>query len=134
LLKLLAKKKNKKISDTIFINSHYNAYTDKFQILSENKNKSGIYCFNNFINGKQYIGSSDNLRRRFMEYFNINHLESQNYMPICRALLKHGYSNSLFSIKICEYCEVAELLIREKYYINLLGSSYNTVKDRLGGG
>jgi len=30
--------------------------------------------FTNKINGKRYIGSSDNLRRRFIQYFNTNHL------------------------------------------------------------
>jgi group I intron endonuclease len=48
-------------------------------------------------------------------------------MYICCALLKHDYSN--FKLEILEYCEVSELLIREKYYIDLLGSEYNTVKD-----
>jgi group I intron endonuclease len=48
-------------------------------------------------------------------------------MAICCALLKHGYSN--FSITILEYCEVSELLTREKYYIDLLVSEYNIVKD-----
>jgi group I intron endonuclease len=51
-------------------------------------------------------------------------------MYICRSLLKHGYSNfSCPEGKIWEYCEPSELLIREKYYIDLLGSEYNTVKD-----
>ena len=35
-------------------------------------------------------------------------------MNICRALLKHGYSN--FSLEIIEYCEVSDLLIKEKHY------------------
>jgi len=30
--------------------------------------------FQNSINGKRYIGSSDNLKRRFLQYFNINYL------------------------------------------------------------
>jgi hypothetical protein len=35
-----------------------NLDTYKAQILSENKSKSGIYCFKNLINEKRYIGSS----------------------------------------------------------------------------
>jgi hypothetical protein len=54
------------------------------------------------------------VNRRFREYFNKNHLLKNKCMPICCALLKHGYSN--FSITIIEYFEVAELLIREKHY------------------
>jgi hypothetical protein len=44
----------------------YNAKTDRKQILQDNKDKSGIYMFKNLINGKQYVGSSNNLRRRFL--------------------------------------------------------------------
>jgi len=46
----------------------------------------------NLINGK-YVGSSENLKIRFLQYFNTNHLIKQNYMYIYRALLKHGYYN-----------------------------------------
>jgi len=58
--------------------------------------------FKNLNNGKQYIGSSQNLRARFLNYFNINHLLRSKSMAICCALLKHGYSN--FSLTIIEYC------------------------------
>jgi group I intron endonuclease len=71
-------------------------------LASENKNKSGIYMWKNLINGKQYIGSSVDLRNRFYQYFNTNYLTRDNYMQICRALLKYGYSN--FSLTILEYC------------------------------
>jgi group I intron endonuclease len=56
----------------------------------------------NKINGKKYIGSSINLSKRLGEDLNVNHLMRCTYMYICRALLKHGYSN--FSLTIIEYC------------------------------
>jgi group I intron endonuclease len=56
----------------------------------------------NLINGKKYIGSSLDLRIRFVKYFNTNHLLTNNGMYICRALLKHGFKN--FSLTILEYC------------------------------
>jgi group I intron endonuclease len=59
--------------------------------------------FKNLINGKKYVGSSENLRRRFLEYFDSNYLLRKKCMNICDALLKHDYSN--FSIEILEYCE-----------------------------
>jgi len=34
--------------------------------------------FKNSINGKRYIGSSENLNRRFGEYFNENYLLKSN--------------------------------------------------------
>jgi len=54
-----------------------NSNTSKAQIISENKNKSGIYMFQNSIKGKRYIGSSENLKIRFTAapaYFNVNYL------------------------------------------------------------
>jgi predicted GIY-YIG superfamily endonuclease len=36
----------------------------------------------NLINGKRYIGSTDNLKRRFLQYFNTNHLLTNTYMYI----------------------------------------------------
>ena len=88
----------------------------KLKILAENKGKSGIYMFNNFINGKYYIGSSDNLAIRFSAapaYFNVNYLIRNKNMAICCALLKYGYSN--FTIRIISYCEPEKCLEREKF-------------------
>ena len=93
------------------IKSYSNTEADKDKILKENKNKSGIYMWTNNINNKKYIGSAENLRRRFLQYFNTNHLIKCNSMAICCALIKHEYSN--FSLTILEYCEREKLLIRE---------------------
>jgi len=71
-----------------------------------------------FLNGKKYVGSSVNLRKRFLQYYNTKYLERNSSMLICRALLKHGYSN--FSLSILEYCEVKDLMDREEYYLNIL--------------
>jgi len=102
------------LASFIPIQIYFNAEADKAQILKDNKNKSGIYMWKNLVNDKQYIGSSDNLRRRFKEYFNENCLLKNKNMTICCALLKHGHSN--FSLIILEYCEVAELLTKEKHF------------------
>ena len=104
-----------------------NSDTCKEKIFSENINKSGIYMWKNSINDKRYIGSSNNLKRRFREYFNNNYLLNNNYMAICNSLIKHGYSN--FSLYILEYCSVADLLIREKHYLGLLKPEYNISQD-----
>jgi excinuclease UvrABC nuclease subunit len=106
---------------------YHNIDTEKLQILSDNIGKSGIYCFTNTINGKRYVGSSNNLRIRLLQYFNTNHLLKNTSMPICRALLKHGYSN--FSLEILEFCKSEYLLIREKHFIDLLKPAYNISQD-----
>ena len=109
------------------IKTYSNAEADKAIILKENKNKSGIYMWTNNINNKKYIGSSENLRTRFLQYFNINYLIRDNYMPIYQALLKYDYSN--FSLEIIEFCEPEKCIEREKYYINFFKSEYNIIKD-----
>jgi len=111
----------------VSIKSYSNAEVDKAKILKENKNKSGIYMWKNSINGKRYIGSSQNLKIRFMEYFNANYLLKRNYMAICCALLKHDYSN--FSISILEYCSPDKCLEREGYYLKLFNPEYNIAQD-----
>jgi group I intron endonuclease len=78
------------------------------------------------LNGKKYIGSSTNLRRRLLEYYNINRLLIGNSMPINTALLKYGYNN--FSLTILEFCNVNILLEKEKYYFELLSPEYNILK------
>jgi group I intron endonuclease len=52
---------------------------------------------------------------------------------IYSAILKHGYIN--FSLDILEYCEIAVLIGREQYYLDLLKPKYNILKvanSRLG--
>ena len=51
------------------IKTYYNGEADKDQILKENKNKSGIYMWTNSINGKCYIGSSENLNKQINYWF-----------------------------------------------------------------
>jgi hypothetical protein len=102
----------------------------KDQILSDNKNKSGIYMWTNIINNKKYVGSAQDLSDRLSFYYSqasINSALQRGKSYIYSALLKDGHPN--FSLEIIEYCEPSELLIREKYYIDLLGSEYNILKD-----
>ena len=106
-----------------------NADICKDQILSDNKNKSGIYMWKNKINGKRYIGSSENLSNRLLFYYSpskINSVLQQSKSYICSAIIKYGLQD--FSLEIMEYCEPEKLLIREKYYIDF-GSEYNIIKD-----
>ena len=101
----------------------------KNNILSENKNKSGIYSWKNLINDKQYIGSAIDFSKRLEKYYSTAYMEdvlNRSNSHIYRALLKNGYSN--FSLTILEYCEPEQCLEREKYYIDL-GAEYNIVKD-----
>ncbi|PQE22330.1 GIY-YIG endonuclease (mitochondrion) protein [Rutstroemia sp. NJR-2017a BBW] len=90
------------------VRKYENADLQKLTILQENQ------------------GSSINLRRRFKEYFNVNHLIRNNDLVICAALLKYGYSQ--FTVEIIEYCDRSNVLLREQYYLDLFKPEYNLLK------
>lgn len=109
--------------------SYSNADKDKFIVYKENKNKSGIYRWNNLITRKSYIGSSISLGNRLSSYYSLAYLRKRvrkGSSIIYNSLLKHGYSN--FSLDILEYCDPAILIAREQYYIDLLKPEYNILK------
>jgi hypothetical protein len=81
---------------------------NKGKILKENKGKSGIYMFKNLITGQVYIGSAQDISKRYSEYSRISSLKMSSSMYICRALLKHGHEN--FSFSILEYCDKKDLM------------------------
>jgi group I intron endonuclease len=111
------------------VKSYEDTYTCKKEIYKDNKDKSGIYRFYNKINGNFYIGSSTNLKNRFVRYFNLSYISKvRNELSISRALIKYGYSN--FRLDILEYCDNSKniLLEREQYYIDLLKPVYNIEK------
>jgi group I intron endonuclease len=68
----------------------------------------GIYCIENLINGKQYIGKSEDLNVR------INHIH-KTCKYLYRAIKKYGKEN--FKKYIIEYCDIEHLSERERYYI-----------------
>lgn len=102
---------------------------NKLCILKEQKDKSGVYCFINKINGNSYVGSSINLAYRLSSYLNNTFLKSKQYinMPIVKALLKYKHKN--FSLLILEYIEPKYLNGRETYYITYIMPHYNVLKQ-----
>lgn len=106
---------------------YLNADKEKDLIISDNKNRTGIYRWEHIESGKSYIGSSKNLSLRFKQYFNYNHISHpKRNLRIYKALLKYGYSG--FKLEILEYCDVSLLLQREQYYFDALNPEYNILK------
>lgn len=105
-----------------------NAEELKYQILLENKNKSGIYKWENKISGDFYIGSAVDLNKRMSEYYRKSYIThpSRGKSIICYALVKYNYNN--FSLSILEYCDKDKVITREQYYLDLLNPSYNILK------
>lgn len=121
-----SQKLDEQVVDYVPLTTYSNADTFKAIILSDNKGKSGIYRWVNNNNNKSYVGSAVDLKERFINYYNINHLIGNSSMLINRALIKYGYSN--FSLEILEYCKPEERFERENYYLGSFEPEYNILK------
>lgn len=83
--------------------------------------KTGIYIITNRINGKQYIGKSKDINRRFAEHKSVKH----KGVALLKADIKeYGLDN--FSFEILEECAAEKLNEREVFYIAKLKPEYNT--------
>lgn len=122
-----SKEDNLKSLDPIKV--YLNFKEDRSSILKEQKERSGIYCLINKINGHSYIGSSINLASRMKNYLNNTFLKSRQNanMPIVKALLKYDQSN--FTLFIVEYAEPQGLTARETHFITSVLPYYNVLKQ-----
>lgn len=80
----------------------------------------GIYCIENTINHKKYIGQSININARWRSHKNqlIKNVHSNAYLQ--NAWNKYGEEN--FSFKILELCDENLLDTRERHYISILST------------
>lgn len=103
------------------IKVYNNMLDDKSLIVSEFKGKAGIYLIHNLVNGKQYVGSSKDLRQRLLSYYSLSKLLDNRY--ISKSIMKYGHDN--FTVLILELVESnknlkKDLLNKEQYYLDLL--------------
>ena len=83
-----------------------------------------VYMLTNKINGKQYIGSTFNLKNR-IKYYKYNHKYMTN-ASLKLDIEKYGFDN--FDVQILEQATRDKLRDREKYYIqkyDLINNGYN---------
>ena len=92
-----------------------------------------IYCITNKINGKQYVGKTENtIDERWKEHKQDYKKERCEKRPLYDAMLKYGIDN--FEIKELEYLKEGGKLLsdREIYWIQKLGTygsnGYNATK------
>ena len=86
----------------------------------------GIYCIENTINQKKYIGQSIDIYRRWQE-----HKLARTKQTISSAIIKYGINN--FSFRIIELCERNLLNEREIYWINYYDTYHNGYNETPGG-
>lgn len=87
---------------------------------------SGIYCIENMVNHKKYIGQSKHLKER-----KIQHLRELRKGCHYNSYLQYAwnkYKEDDFSFYVLEYCDEILLDDKEKYYIGL----YNTIDRNFG--
>lgn len=117
------------IKNVNFLVTYNNFEKDKTNIVKNEKDKSGVYCLTNKVNGHSYVGSSVNLSSRMKNYLNKSFLKSRQNtnMPIVKALLKYGPFHFTFSI--LEYTNYRYLTARETYFILCITPHYNVLKQ-----
>lgn len=88
--------------------------------------ESGIYCIENMINGKKYIGQAKDIDRR--KYQHLKELKGNYHYNkyLQNAFNKYGVNN--FKFNIIEKCNIDNLDEREMFYIK----KYNTMDKTKG--
>lgn len=93
---------------------------------------SGIYCIENKINGKKYIGLSNNIYKRWSYHLEDFEAHRHKNIHLQRAWNKYGEKN--FEFSIIERCTLDQLCEREVYWIDYYKSfdfGYNMTRGGL---
>ena len=86
----------------------------------------GIYCIENMVNNKKYIGLSRDIRRRWNEHK--SDLKNNHHANIYLQREWNIYGPESFEFSIVELCDPAIICDRERYYI----LEYHTLSHESG--
>jgi len=88
--------------------------------------KCGIYSIINKINGLIYIGSTNHLYHRKNQHFSLLNLNKHFNKKLQNSWNKYGHDQ--FEFSIIEECNLADLKIKEQFWINF----YQSYKSQNG--
>ncbi len=93
---------------------------------------TGIYCFENLINGKKYVGQAHNIERRIYEHEYYLRKGNDKSVALQRAVNKYGLEN--FKTSIVEKCPRESMSEREIYWISFYKSNNKNYGYNLSSG
>lgn len=88
--------------------------------------KSGIYEIINTVNGKKYVGSSYDVKKRIQTHQSRLRTNKHINKHLQNAYNKYGVEN--FEFNIVELCGIDKLTEQEKYHLSKVNESYNIRK------
>jgi len=105
-----------------------NVKSNKRNIYTQLKNKSGVYLFINKITKDLYVGSSINLKRRMTIHFYHAISKKDTNIILYRAMKKYKLEN--FSLAILEFCDSNIIVCSdlEQKWIDSYKPNYNVLK------
>jgi predicted GIY-YIG superfamily endonuclease len=86
-------------------------------------NKTGIYAIVNKVDGKAYVGSSENIRRRWVAHRSTLKNNKHHSQYLQNAWNKYGKESFVFVI--LSECRSSELVSEEQRYIDTWKPEYN---------
>lgn len=89
---------------------------------SKESKVSGIYCIENSVNNKKYIGSSINIYNRYRTH-KAELKKGKSHSPILQNEWNE-YGEENFEIYIVEVCGQTNLLDREEYHISTMNTKF----------
>lgn len=137
------KRSNIKISGIVYISTNHEGYQEqdiRVDIPEIKFGKSGVYEIRNKLNGKRYIGMSDNLHRRMLRHFrdlnNGTHHASEemenDLIDGTGSCEGRFLAEDVYEFNVIIYCRPSELTFYEHLLITQLNPEYNKHKSSKG--
>jgi group I intron endonuclease len=88
--------------------------------------RTGIYLITNTANGKRYVGSAVQLRKRWKAHRSDLRAAKHHCRHLQNAWNKYG--GEAFTVSVLEFTEAGALIEREQFWIDRLSPEYNTLR------